>query len=415
MNALLLILLLITFLAVLLAVRGSKKTTQVLENDFSAAESLLEPHELALLEALERSVPASCRIFTKLRLSDVVVPAEKLSQKIQHAARRHADQFSLTFTLCTQPEMKVIAVVECEGESGSAEDNSFVHKVLAANGIPVASFKAKSEYYLLEVWVKLSEACPGLFEQPSKPAQKVAEPSQAVQTASATPEPLAMETTPAQSAGAPRPEPPPAAAPASPPAGTKPCTACSGIMVRRQVMKGPHTGKLFLVCSNYPTCRQMVALTDAAVQPVEPVTQSVSTVASAPSLPTTPPSADTTPAGAATKAAAAVSTYAPATETPGPPPAIEPPPPLSSSVTTGIPDQPVTTTRPILLTATVTAQPVSAMPTALPTLEPQHDQTCPKCGKDLVKMQVAKGAHAGKYFWACSDYPTCRHMAAIKN
>ena len=39
---------------------------------------------------------------------------------------------------------------------------------------------------------------------------------------------------------------------------------------------------------------------------------------------------------------------------------------------------------------------------------------CPKCSANMIKMQVKKGAHAGKYFWACSNHHSCRHMMAIK-
>jgi ssDNA-binding Zn-finger/Zn-ribbon topoisomerase 1 len=170
-------------------------------------------------------------------------------------------------------------------------------------------------------------------------------------------------------------------------------------MIRRQVMKGPHTGKFLRVCSNFPTCRQMVALPDAA-EPSAPAEQPVTSSASASAKTASPPSADTTPSDAAPVAVVCAS--APADQPSAPPPAD----------TSG---QPITTTKPILLTAAVTAQPVSAMPSAVPTVEPQHDQTCTKCGKNMVKMQVAKGAHAGKFFWACSGYPACRHMAAIKD
>jgi len=38
----------------------------------------------------------------------------------------------------------------------------------------------------------------------------------------------------------------------------KSCPACSGSMARRRASNGPHAGKLFWVCSDYPRCRSVV-------------------------------------------------------------------------------------------------------------------------------------------------------------
>ena len=32
---------------------------------------------------------------------------------------------------------------------------------------------------------------------------------------------------------------------------------------------------------------------------------------------------------------------------------------------------------------------------------------CPKCGSEMVLRTARKGAHAGKKFWGCSNYPYC--------
>jgi len=33
---------------------------------------------------------------------------------------------------------------------------------------------------------------------------------------------------------------------------------------------------------------------------------------------------------------------------------------------------------------------------------------CPKCGSKMVRRQAKAGAHAGKMFWGCGTFPTCR-------
>lgn len=387
---------LVICLAALTALRYFAKTAHIKEDSYTTADSLLTPHECVLFAALERTLPGTYRIFPKPRLSAVVVPSGKLSSQQQQTARRHADRFSVTFAICEQPKMKVIAVVLCGEHPGAGDDSAYVHKVLAANKIPLVIFKAKPEYYQLEVWVKLSEACPDLFVLPSSPSQQVAksvQPSEDITRDEVKSHP-ALATPAPQPAAAPSPEPSPTVPPVSLPADTHPCPACSGTLIRRQVKKGPHTGKFFRVCSNFPTCRQMVALPDAA-EPFASEEQQVSLVTAAQEMPASPPPEQSPPAAAAPEAA--VTAYVP-----------DVPPPVDTTV------QPITTSKPMLLNAAVTAQPVSAIPAAVPALEPQHNQTCPACGKDMVKMQVAKGAHAGKFFWVRSGYPACRQLAAIR-
>ncbi|MEJ2715066.1 MAG: NERD domain-containing protein [Acidihalobacter sp.] len=45
--------------------------------------------------------------------------------------------------------------------------------------------------------------------------------------------------------------------------------------------------------------------------------------------------------------------------------------------------------------------------------DPSAERRCPKCGSPMIVRTAKKGAHAGKQFWACSDYPTCRTVQNI--
>lgn len=44
---------------------------------------------------------------------------------------------------------------------------------------------------------------------------------------------------------------------------------------------------------------------------------------------------------------------------------------------------------------------------------PSTAKVCPKCSSPMVKRVAKKGVNAGKKFWACSDFPRCRHIEAI--
>ncbi|WP_164102541.1 DUF2726 domain-containing protein [Candidatus Laterigemmans baculatus] len=54
------------------------------------------------------------------------------------------------------------------------------------------------------------------------------------------------------------------------------------------------------------------------------------------------------------------------------------------------------------------AAPASTQPPPAPT-----DPVCPTCQAAMVERKASKGKHAGKRFWACSNYPQCRHIIGI--
>jgi len=40
--------------------------------------------------------------------------------------------------------------------------------------------------------------------------------------------------------------------------------------------------------------------------------------------------------------------------------------------------------------------------------------TCPNCDIKLVERKVSRGENAGKEFWGCKNYPTCKHKSFVK-
>ncbi len=48
-----------------------------------------------------------------------------------------------------------------------------------------------------------------------------------------------------------------------------------------------------------------------------------------------------------------------------------------------------------------------------PPAETVAEKICPKCSSTLVQRVARQGAHAGKRFWACSGYPTCKHIEPV--
>jgi hypothetical protein len=59
----------------------------------------------------------------------------------------------------------------------------------------------------------------------------------------------------------------------------------------------------------------------------------------------------------------------------------------------------------------------SFTPPTLAQILAQTEETapvCPKCAAIMVKRQVKTGPYTGRFFWACSTYPTCRQLIAIE-
>lgn len=56
----------------------------------------------------------------------------------------------------------------------------------------------------------------------------------------------------------------------------------------------------------------------------------------------------------------------------------------------------------------------ASITSAPPTLPASSSEpSCPKCHTAMVQRKAAKGAHAGKRFWACTSYPKCREIVGI--
>jgi len=61
----------------------------------------------------------------------------------------------------------------------------------------------------------------------------------------------------------------------------------------------------------------------------------------------------------------------------------------------------------------VTEKPSMNPVTLVKSIQEVNAPVCPKCESAMVKRQVTKGHHAGKFFWACSSFPKCRQVVAI--
>ena len=113
------------------------------ENFFSVTEE-------SFLTLLERGCGDQYRIFTKVRLGDVINVREKgLSASAKRDAIQKINARMLDFVLCDKNTMRVAAVIELEPAEPShaqMKRNWFLKNSLAAAGVPFMRFKARPGY-----------------------------------------------------------------------------------------------------------------------------------------------------------------------------------------------------------------------------------------------------------------------------
>ncbi|MGX5913287.1 DUF2726 domain-containing protein [Aliidiomarina sp. Khilg15.8] len=114
-------------------------------------ESFFSATEESFLSLLERGCGEQYRVFTKVRLGDIVSVREKgLSRAATRQAQNRVANRVLDYVLCDRHNgMRVVAVIELESVEAhqhQARRNWFLKNSLTAANIPFLRFKAKSGY-----------------------------------------------------------------------------------------------------------------------------------------------------------------------------------------------------------------------------------------------------------------------------
>ncbi|MSM39381.1 MAG: DUF2726 domain-containing protein [Geobacter sp.] len=229
---------------VIVALVAALKAKQAPQADGLAFESkgpLFSAAERSFLGVLEQALDSRYRVFGKVRLGDLVKPARGLSNSKRTTAQNKIQQKHVDFVVCSAADLAVVGVVELDDQSHARADRAgrddFVDQALAGAMIPVVHIPAKKGYAIQEVRAKLVEE---------------------FKLAADSPAPVATEEAPAPE----QPEPPVTAHDSLPqPEEVAPvCPKCAAVMVKRQAKNGPHAGKWFWACSQFPTCRQVAPI-----------------------------------------------------------------------------------------------------------------------------------------------------------
>jgi|SRR5665213_369771 len=139
----------ITFIAAILKLKGK---TSVGEIQYQTRGALLSPAELSFFKVLQNAVGKSVLVCPKVRLADILKPAEKQNYQtaLNKISRKHID-----FVLCDPATTEVFGVVELDDKSHDRTDritrDSFVDSAFAVAGIQIVHFKASASYSIEEV------------------------------------------------------------------------------------------------------------------------------------------------------------------------------------------------------------------------------------------------------------------------
>ncbi len=178
--------------------------------------------ELSFYHVLSQVVGGQMAVFSKVSLGDLFYP--KTGDRGQNAAYRNKiNRKHVDFLLCDPRTLHPLAGIELDDVSHQREDrvarDRFVDRVFAAAGLPLVRFPVQAEYSLHAIAMRLRDA--GL------PVGKTA-------VESVSPAPATEEVVPPL------------------------CPKCGIPMILRTVTRdGPHKGKQFYGCANYPQCREM--------------------------------------------------------------------------------------------------------------------------------------------------------------
>ena len=192
---------------------------QPLPLPYKTRDDFLSPAEASLFRLISSHLQGRVMVFPKVRLADIFFvarPNENLSF-VNRIAQRHLD-----FLVCDPISLRPLAGIELDDASHARpqrqESDRFLNEVFSSAGLPLVRIPVQASYTAEEVATFLS----GI---PLTPVSVV-------------PRPAASEQTP------------------TPPT----CPKCGIPMVVRQVAQGPHKGKRFYGCRNFPQCRQVIPI-----------------------------------------------------------------------------------------------------------------------------------------------------------
>lgn len=215
---------------------------------YELQESLLGPAESDLLAALERAVGDEARIFARVRVSDVLMPKARMGKNKRQLALDEIGARHFDYLLCDPVDLSFLCAIEL-GEGGRRQQRKarggFLTLACESAGLPLVQLAANSAYRVEELRELLLPLL-GEAAEPDEPLTGERREPTFGSPLSAGPRDEEVgqgREAMGQSAGE---------------DATPHCPHCASPLVEREARKGPHAGRLFLICRRFPACRYAV-------------------------------------------------------------------------------------------------------------------------------------------------------------
>ena len=122
-------------------------------------KTLFTPAERSFLGVLDLAVADQYRIFGKVRIADILLPAKGLSKSHWQIAFNKVSAKHFDFVLCNKQTLEVIAVIELDDKSHqktrTQHRDSLISSACATAGLPLVRFAAQSSYQVTEIQQKI--------------------------------------------------------------------------------------------------------------------------------------------------------------------------------------------------------------------------------------------------------------------
>ncbi len=122
---------------------------------YESRNYLVSKSERSFLGVLDQVAGENFRIFSKVRLEDVIKTRKGLENRERNTARNRIKSRHLDFVLCDPQNLQIIAAIELDDSSHqnsrSTKRDDFVNKALEVCEIPLIRFKAQKSYNAAEI------------------------------------------------------------------------------------------------------------------------------------------------------------------------------------------------------------------------------------------------------------------------
>jgi len=152
---------LLPWVALLLLLAGLGRYLKALEKGrgprrrFESKKALMSPGELQFFRALEVALGSHYRVFSKVRLADIVQPVKTGDNRAWYAAFGVIKSKHVDFVVCDPDILEFRLVVELDDKSHEridrAERDRKVDDILAQANLPVLHFTARASYSTEEI------------------------------------------------------------------------------------------------------------------------------------------------------------------------------------------------------------------------------------------------------------------------